>query len=187
MSSAQRRFGLVRVWTVAASAALASCFVTGTAYAAPADGGTAAPSAGQRSMHPCYPYPTLPNYCLNRPGIPGVPGPQGPAGPAGPPGPAGPAGPAGPQGTPGVPGASGGLAGANTLVQLFPADGQDHALACPAGQLAIGGGFKVVTATVVGSFPSGNPSTSWIVNAVPAGVGTPGVYAVVVCANRATP
>ncbi|MFE0631717.1 hypothetical protein ACFW3D_32790 [Streptomyces sp. NPDC058864] len=187
-SSAQRRFGRVRVWSVAASAALASCFVTGTAYSAAADGGaaptgTVADGTQQRSVHPCYPYPTFPNYCMNRPGIPGIPGPQGPAGPAGPPGPAG---PSGPQGDPGVPGAGGGVSGARTLVMEFEADGADHTLSCPTGQLAIGGGFHLEAATIVTSVPYANPSTGWTVNAVPAGVGPNRVTVVVACANRAT-
>ncbi|MDX2701799.1 hypothetical protein PV350_02950 [Streptomyces sp. PA03-6a] len=193
MSSAQRRYGRVRVWTVAASAALASCVVTGTAYSAPAEGSsTTADSteygaAQQGSVHPCYPYPSYPNYCLNRPGIPGPPGPQGPAGPAGPPGQAGPPGTPGPQGTPGVPGPPGGLSGAHTLVATFAADGLDHTLSCPTGELAVGGGFALDTATIVTSVPFANPSTGWTVNAVPAGVGPHTVTAVVACALRATP
>ncbi|MFI8183863.1 hypothetical protein ACIF70_25550 [Actinacidiphila glaucinigra] len=181
--------------TIAASAALASCFVTGTAFSAPAADGTSAAAetaqgVQQRSVHPCYQYPTYPNYpnyCLNRPGIPGPPGPQGPAGPAGPPGQTGPAGPAGPQGPAGPPGTGGGLSGAHTLVATFTADGADHTLSCPAGELAIGGGFQVTRATIVTSVPFANPSTGWTVNAVPAGLAPNTVTVVVACALAATP
>jgi len=119
-------------------------------------------------------------------GEPGAAGPQGPAGPAGPAGQTGPAGPAGPQGPAGPPGTGGGLSGAHTLVATFTADGADHTLSCPAGELAIGGGFQVTRATIVTSVPFANPSTGWTVNAVPAGLAPNTVTAVVACA-LATP
>lgn len=103
------------------------------------------------------------------------------------PGQTGPAGPAGPQGPAGPPGTGGGLSGAHTLVATFTADGADHTLSCPAGELAIGGGFQVTRATIVTSVPFANPSTGWTVNAVPAGLAPNTVTVVVACALAATP
>ncbi|WUD77481.1 hypothetical protein OG937_40115 [Streptomyces sp. NBC_00510] len=69
----------------------------------------------------------------------------------------------------------------------YTADGADHTLCCPTGELAISGGFQVTRATIVTSVPFANPSTGWTVNAVPSGVGPHTVTAVVACALRATP
>lgn len=171
MPSAPRSRGRMRVWTVAAGAALASCAVTGTAYSEPAEV-TAATDTDERgvgSMHPCFPYPSFPGYCGNRPGIPGPPGPPGMPG------------------TPGTPGAPGGLSGVVTLTATFTADNVEHTVPCPTGKVAVGGGFKGNGAIVLSSYPggTGTPSTAWVVRAVPAGVGAHTVEAFVVCADRA--
>ncbi len=107
-------------------------------------------------------------------GPPGPPGPIGPAGPrgvagpAGPIGPAGPAGPSGPAGSPGPTGPTGpsGLAKVHVVSENVPfsAGTANRRVSCPAGELAIGGGFFMNTGDqVFQSAPEGNPPTAWVV------------------------
>jgi hypothetical protein len=85
------------------------------------------------------------------PGAPGATGPQGPAGvpgaqgPAGPVGPQGPTGPQGPKGDPGVGGGSG-LAGYMVLKRQsgFTSDEKAMNVMCPPGEVALGGGARIV-------------------------------------------
>ena len=87
----------------------------------------------------------------------GVAGPVGASGPMGPMGPFGPMGPAGPQGDPGV---SGYEIVVSPLTTVSINGNQTTALtaSCPAGKIAIGGGFdysgNVAPVTPVASFPS---------------------------------
>jgi hypothetical protein len=78
----------------------------------------------------------------------GEPGPQGEAGPAGPEGAAGPAGETGPAGEAGPAGPAGtdGVSGYEFVASVFrpvPSGVSTHALSCPSGKRAMGGGYRL--------------------------------------------
>ena len=90
-------------------------------------------------------------------------GPMGPAGPIGPQGPPGPAGPPGPSGVVGV----------HVVTATDSESGNNEPISataeCPAGEVAVGGGYNVSTTgnapnvVVSQSVPLGtNPPTGWI-------------------------
>lgn len=93
-------------------------------------------------------------------GAQGAQGPQGTSGPAGAMGPMGPIGPMGPAGPQGVPGVSGYEVVATPVVSVTVNGNQTTTLsaACPAGKIAVGGGFdysgNVAPITPVASFPA---------------------------------
>lgn len=74
----------------------------------------------------------------------GETGPQGEAGPAGPQGTAGPAGETGPAGPAGTNGVSG-YVFVQSIFRPVPVGPSDHALNCPSGKRAVGGGYRVET------------------------------------------
>jgi hypothetical protein len=170
-ASTRRRQSRARVWTVAASVALASGVMAGTAYADGATGAdTTDPGTRKTSDFPCYPLTDLSDYCMDRPGYPGFPEPGRPPG---------------------------GISGVETRTSApvtVTSAGATATVNCPAGKVATGGGFRVNNAVVVTSEPitgtnppAGRP-TGWRVGATfPFDLGQPGessVTAVVVCANR---
>ncbi|MFD8079050.1 glycine-rich domain-containing protein [Streptomyces sp. NPDC059718] len=82
----------MRMWTMAASVALASSALTGAANAESADGGqadAAKPGVQNSLADPCNLFPHFPGYCPSRPGDHGHSGRPGRPGPPGPPGPPG--------------------------------------------------------------------------------------------------
>lgn len=132
----------------------------------------------------------------------GPQGPEGPTGPQGPVGPQGPQGPAGPQGADGATGATGaqgaegpqGPAGPSALsgyevVTKFEANGLGKTdeivkVYCPAGKLAVGGGFSV--SPMVGRVERSHPltdGTGWHVYIINLGLNSPSVGAYVVCVD----
>src|SRR3989338_4416781 len=101
----------------------------------------------------------------------GDPCPQGPLGGVGPPGPPGTEGAVGPPGAPGLPGAPGpsGLAG-HRVISRQTAYGSEDAgatITCPSGQVALGGGGRVLAEGEVDSLPpdAGAPAGVLVVEA----------------------
>lgn len=99
----------------------------------------------------------------------------GPQGPQGPNGPAGPAGPQGPQGAPG-PAGQDGVSGYTTVqdsYDLAPNEFDDAGTFCPAGDVVLGGGYRITPDNLISSrdnvhvyesAPAGG-STAWSVSA----------------------
>jgi hypothetical protein len=104
--------------------------------------------------------------------------------PAGPQGPKGDTGDRGPQGLQGEPGATG-VAGYEIVESISPAssvDSKARAATCPAGKVAVGGGYSLTSGTSISaSFPvtSGSTPTGWRV----IGSGNSAYTVYVVCAN----
>lgn len=119
-----------------AQSVLSACYVpkSGTLYRIDAPG---APPSCAKANHVAFSW--------NEQGIQGPEGPVGPQGDSGPPGspgtvgPAGEAGPVGPQGPSGV----SGYQFIQSIFRPVPSGMSTHALDCPAGKRATGGGYRV--------------------------------------------
>jgi hypothetical protein len=125
-------------------------------------------------------------------GPPGPEGPMGPEGPAGAQGPAGPEGPAGPAGAAGPAGTQGpaGPAGVSdydvvTLQKSFNGNGgKTHAVSCPTGTRALGGGYQSsVPLNVNASAPSADGKTWTVSFSRVSGKGSYTVTATATCAT----